>query len=267
MDRYFGAGATPTRPAAPWCTAACPAGRSGTACGRNGRPWRRSARGRAWRWTGGRPKSAAARTSSRRCSVRRWTGLKTAHGASCRWPAGIALAGSGLTGSHCTHAACGHTANADRNAALNILARGLALLPQARGMGASARREALGPCPLPAAMVKSTSPTREQGVPSLPRGSPPWYTGMQVPKLGRTGAAVGPPRCRLAPALCTGRRSRPTLLAVQLPRCPGSAGSRFWQPPGVKSRHARGGADRIRHPAPSSGQCLVFCLHLPRRGS
>ena len=82
------------------------------------------------------------------------------------------------TQAHFRCTACGHTANADRNAAQNILARGLALLPKARGIGASARREAFGPCPLPVAMVKSTSTTREQGMPSRPRGSPPWYTGI-----------------------------------------------------------------------------------------
>ena len=51
-------------------------------------------------------------------------------------------------------AACGHTANADHNAALNILARGLALLPTARGNGAAARREALGPWSPPMATTK-----------------------------------------------------------------------------------------------------------------
>ncbi len=50
--------------------------------------------------------------------------------------------------------ACGHTANADRNAAVNILARGLPLARQARGAGASARRDAI---PL------GTSTTREPG--------------------------------------------------------------------------------------------------------
>lgn len=69
VDRYFGAGATPTRPAAPWSIAACPVGRNRTTCGRNGRRWRRSAWGPAWRWTSGRPKSAAW-TSSGRCSER-----------------------------------------------------------------------------------------------------------------------------------------------------------------------------------------------------
>ena len=79
---------------------------------------------------------------------------------------------------HCTNADCGHTANADHNAALNILARGLALCPTARGTGAAARRDAFGHCPLPQATGKSASTTREQGMPSLPRGSPPWYTGI-----------------------------------------------------------------------------------------
>ena len=72
--------------------------------------------------------------------------------------------------------ACGYKANADHNAALNILERGLALLPKARGNGASARREALGPCLLPLAMDKSTSVTREQGMPTAqgPPGSGAW---------------------------------------------------------------------------------------------
>ena len=69
------------------------------------------------------------------------------------------------TQAHFRCTACGHTANADRNAAQNILARGLALCPTARGTGADARREAFGPCLLPLAMDKSTSPTREQGMP------------------------------------------------------------------------------------------------------
>ena len=56
--------------------------------------------------------------------------------------------------------ACGHTANADHNAAINILARGVPLARPARGVGASARREAI---PL------GTSTTRESGR----RGSPP----------------------------------------------------------------------------------------------
>ena len=86
--------------------------------------------------------------------------------------------GNRKTRAHFRCTECGHTANADRNAAQNILARGLALCPTARGTGAAARREALGPCPLPVAMDKSTSPTREQGMPSRPRGSPPWYTGI-----------------------------------------------------------------------------------------
>ncbi|MCY4520083.1 MAG: transposase [Caldilineaceae bacterium] len=63
--------------------------------------------------------------------------------------------------------ACGHTANADHNAAINILARGLPLTGQARGAGASARREAI---PL------GTSTTREHGRrgPSTPvRSGPP----------------------------------------------------------------------------------------------
>ena len=63
--------------------------------------------------------------------------------------------------------ACGHTANADHNAAINILARGLPMTGQARGAGASARREAI---PL------GTSTTREHGRrgPSTPvRSGPP----------------------------------------------------------------------------------------------
>ena len=63
--------------------------------------------------------------------------------------------------------ACGHTANADHNAAINILARGLPLTGQARGAGASARREAI---PL------GTSTTREhdrRGPPTPVRSGPP----------------------------------------------------------------------------------------------
>ena len=62
--------------------------------------------------------------------------------------------------------ACGHTANADHNAAINILARGVPLARPARGVGASARREAF---PL------GTSTTREpgrRGIPSPARAGP-----------------------------------------------------------------------------------------------
>ena len=51
--------------------------------------------------------------------------------------------------------ACGHTANADRNAAVNILDRGRPLIRQARGAGASARRGAFG--------IEPTPTTREPG--------------------------------------------------------------------------------------------------------
>ena len=61
--------------------------------------------------------------------------------------------------------ACGHTANADRNAAVNILDRGFPLIRQARGTGASARRGAFG--------IEPTPTTREPGRrgPSPPVGS------------------------------------------------------------------------------------------------
>ena len=74
------------------------------------------------------------------------------------------------TQAHFQCTACGHTANADHNAALNILERGMALLPTAHGAGASARREAI---PL------GTSTTREQGIPP-PAGAPvpAGYTGI-----------------------------------------------------------------------------------------
>jgi len=56
--------------------------------------------------------------------------------------------------------ACGHTANADHNAARNILARGLTLVRPARGVGASARR---------GAFPSGTPTTREPGR----QGDPP----------------------------------------------------------------------------------------------
>ncbi len=68
--------------------------------------------------------------------------------------------------------ACGHTANADRNAAINILDRGRPLIRQARGEGASARRGAFGTRPTP--MI------REPDMPTSPPGPsvPAWYTGI-----------------------------------------------------------------------------------------
>ena len=57
--------------------------------------------------------------------------------------------------------ACGHTANADRNAAVNILDRGRPLIRQARGTGASARRGAFG--------IEPTPTTREPGRRGPPR--------------------------------------------------------------------------------------------------
>ena len=77
---------------------------------------------------------------------------------------------------HCT--ACGHTANAGQQCRPQHPGAGPGPAPEARGTGASARRDAFGPWPLPVATDKSTSATREQGMPSLPRGSTPWYTGI-----------------------------------------------------------------------------------------
>ena len=68
--------------------------------------------------------------------------------------------------------ACGHTANADRNAAINILDRGRPLIRQARGEGASARGGAFGSKPTP--MIREPDmPTSPPG-PSVPAG----YTGI-----------------------------------------------------------------------------------------
>ena len=68
--------------------------------------------------------------------------------------------------------ACGHTANADRNAAVNILDRGRPLIRQARGEGASARGGAFG-----------TGPTPRIREPDMPMPSPgpsvpAWDTGI-----------------------------------------------------------------------------------------
>ncbi len=65
--------------------------------------------------------------------------------------------------------ACGHTANADRNAAVNILDRGRPLIRQARGAGASAWR---------GAFPSETPTTREQGRRGLP---PPVRSGSDGP--------------------------------------------------------------------------------------
>ena len=62
--------------------------------------------------------------------------------------------------------ACGFEANADHNAAINILVRA-GLPPPTRpacGTGASARRDASGHCLLPSATGKPASTTREQGI-------------------------------------------------------------------------------------------------------
>ncbi|MYC62678.1 MAG: transposase [Caldilineaceae bacterium SB0661_bin_34] len=69
---------------------------------------------------------------------------------------------------NCT--ACGFKANADHNAAINILVGGgfSAPDPTARGTGATARRDALGHCLGPPAQGKSASTTREQDMPPPP---------------------------------------------------------------------------------------------------
>ena len=64
-----------------------------------------------------------------------------------------------ISQAYCRCLACGFTANADHNATVNILCRHV---QQARGMGATARRGVLPPCPSPGG--KSTPATRDKVV-------------------------------------------------------------------------------------------------------